>query len=295
LRYKGQNKHRGLTRRAYLLDTGFDPPLLHKINKKGMKFKFNKKGIYSGRWFFPKRCFSGFKVAESFYFDPRPTISTNIVFLAMLVGWSLMAWFGAAWWAYVLLMPGLVWGWGEVYLHLPLDSGIDDSEWRDWGFGWYSDDSEWIPESFMWAKGSRTRFIALPWSLNWYRTSYLMMGRKWFDEVLKTTDETFSDEFKSNRWRIEVPYRYVLKDGTVQDVTATVMVSESEWRRLFFFPRMKWWRLVRRMIDVEFSAEVVEGVGDWKGGTTRCSYELLHGESELDCLRRMERERKFKR
>lgn len=48
-----------------------------------------------------------------------------------------------------------------------------------------------------------------------------------------------------------------------------------------------------RAIDVQFSDEVGERTGSWKGGTIGCGYNMLPGESPLDTLRRMEAERKF--
>lgn len=84
------------------------------------------------------------------------------------------------------------------------------------------------------------------------------------------------------------PYRYVLLNGTVQERTATIKVESRRWAR----PWLPWNRL-DRYIDVEFSDEVGERTGSWKGGTLGCGYNMLPNESPLDCLRRMERERKF--
>ena len=84
------------------------------------------------------------------------------------------------------------------------------------------------------------------------------------------------------------PYRYVLKNGTVQERTATIQVESRLWTR-------RWipWRLLRRSIDVRFSDEVGERTGSWKGGTIGCGYDLNPGETARECLRRMELERKF--
>jgi hypothetical protein len=89
------------------------------------------------------------------------------------------------------------------------------------------------------------------------------------------------------RWKKDLPYRYVLRSGTVQERTATIGVSEREyrWRWFMWLPRP---RMVKRTID-----QVGERSGSWKGGCLGCSYELRPGETPDDCLRRMERERKF--
>ena len=85
------------------------------------------------------------------------------------------------------------------------------------------------------------------------------------------------------------PYRYVLQSGEVQDRTAAVYVE----RRV---RALRWVPFIRRAsyaISVEFNDEVGERSGSWKGGCTGCGYELRPDETPRECLKRMERERKF--
>ena len=85
------------------------------------------------------------------------------------------------------------------------------------------------------------------------------------------------------------PYTYRLKKGIVQERTATCTIEKRKWHR-------KWFPFLTRtsqVIDVEFSDEVGERSGTWKGGTLGCSYEMLPGETVESCLRRMEKERDF--
>lgn len=49
----------------------------------------------------------------------------------------------------------------------------------------------------------------------------------------------------------------------------------------------------RRVIEIEFDGEVGERTGSWKGGTIGCSYKMQEDKTIEQCLRRMERERKF--
>jgi hypothetical protein len=87
----------------------------------------------------------------------------------------------------------------------------------------------------------------------------------------------------------QYPYTYTLKNGTVQSRTATCTIERRRWHR-------KWFPLLTRestVIDVEFSDEVGERSGSWKGGTIGCSYEIQADETVYDCLKRMEKERKF--
>ena len=84
------------------------------------------------------------------------------------------------------------------------------------------------------------------------------------------------------------PFRYVLVRGVVQERRATIQVERRTWTR----PWLPW-KQVSTYIDVSFNDEVGERSGSWKGGTIGCSYDMKPGETPLDTLRRMERERKF--
>ena len=84
------------------------------------------------------------------------------------------------------------------------------------------------------------------------------------------------------------PYVYLLRNRELQHRTATIYPEERRWWR-------PWppFRMVRKSINVDFSDEVGERTGSWKGGTTGCGYDMRRGERPLDTLRRMERERVF--
>lgn len=134
--------------------------------------------------------------------------------------------------------------------------------------------------------GAKTKVINLPW--DWgsnYRhdvldaSGKLVPVRSWRDEDVLAHKTTH-------------PYRYVLKDGTVQDRTAEIHVEEREWRWRWL-QWSPWPRILKRSICVTFSGEVGERTGSWKGGCTGCSYEMKPGETPLETLRRMERERTF--
>jgi len=84
------------------------------------------------------------------------------------------------------------------------------------------------------------------------------------------------------------PYTYTLCSGEVQKCIATIKAESRLWTR----PWLPFKRL-SQSIDVEFSSEVGERSGSWKGGCTGCGYKMLPGEVPVDTLRRMERERKF--
>lgn len=160
--------------------------------------------------------------------------------------------------------------------------------------------------SFHWNQWRK--YYEFPWSYDWHRTSYLLADGSWLHEWRsdrpsvnrKAPHKTNHDHYQhilgqreGREWSRELPYSYVLKNGTVQQVIATIKVRESERRRRF----LRWTRLgakTTRSIDVSFSGEVGEGAGSWKGGTIGCGYAMEQCETPEACLRRMERERKFR-
>lgn len=115
--------------------------------------------------------------------------------------------------------------------------------------------------------------------------------KTWIHSTKEDRKEFYKDEWKEpNIVFIETHPYTDLYDGTV--VNATIRVEEMEWRPV----SMQWTSLfskIRKSIEIEFDKEVGVRKGSWKGGCIGCSYELLPNETPLECLRRMESERKF--
>jgi hypothetical protein len=143
--------------------------------------------------------------------------------------------------------------------------------------------------------GSKWWAFYAPWSWQWHRTSALRKDGTWETENRKFSEKQFyNDEKWAGILFYEThPYSYVLNSGEVQNVNATIKVEEREWRLHWFhwLPISK----KRKIIDVEFDNEVGEGIYSWKGGTIGCDYEMKPKESPFECLKRMEKERKFTR
>lgn len=144
----------------------------------------------------------------------------------------------------------------------------------------------------------RTHCIHFPWQLDWFKTEILSHDRnavwcevaghkaKFLDgyEIRKAAEKSVSKVYD---------YVYALKNGTVQKAKATVHVSRMTHRA-------RWWPIipierVSMSIWADFSSELGEGTGSWKGGVTGCGYTLRPDETPEQCLRRMEAERKFDR
>ena len=142
-------------------------------------------------------------------------------------------------------------------------------------------------------RGDPRMHIDLPWALHFHKRWELVegdsyaKGRQCWVEVPKPLNHGRL----ATKWT--APYRYVRRSGEVQERTATYYAERWEhrynWLRWFPFPRR-----IRTSISGEFSDEVGEGTGSWKGGTTGCGYDIRGGETPFDCLQRMERERVFR-
>lgn len=137
--------------------------------------------------------------------------------------------------------------------------------------------------------GNKRKFIHLPWSWEHCDERHMVQvdGGGW-EPCLEEWDKGGPDRRKI--W--EFPYSYMLRNGEIQEVTAKVYVERREWRRKCFW-YIPWFALKRQSICVEFSAEVGERAGSWKGGCIGCGYDMRPGESARDTLLRMERERRF--
>lgn len=117
------------------------------------------------------------------------------------------------------------------------------------------------------------------------------------NEAGQFVPEKRNEKYEAADGRKTESFPYVYNNGgEIQNVTATVYVDRMEWR----------WRITHRLpfkigpkkvstsICVSFSEAIGAGVHTWKGGTTGCGYEMLPGETALQTLRRMERERVFR-
>jgi len=154
-----------------------------------------------------------------------------------------------------------------------------------YGFSFFGD-MLWIYTGKSTSHKGKWITITMPWAWKHVRHSYLRIdGTRHHDavqgdyEAPEDTRQTFS-------------YTYTRRSGEVQDRTATINGEEREWR-LHYCPWLPWPRKLVRSININFSDEVGERSGSWKGGTIGCGWDWKHGETQEQSLRRMERERKL--
>jgi hypothetical protein len=130
--------------------------------------------------------------------------------------------------------------------------------------------------------GQRRKSFDLPWFPVTLRYEKMLPNGAWGD--------VFDRDAKP--YQEQHPYTYTLRSGEVQECIATI----SKRRHVLTyaaFKRLGWPRWIKESIDVEFSDEVGERSGSWKGGTIGCGYDLRPDETMGAALRRMERERRF--
>ncbi len=180
-----------------------------------------------------------------------------------------------------------------IYLHLPtspLARGDGCMHDKEPVYGFYT-----IDNSVVWRWGLGY------WSWNWpffsfnhYSTEVLSLDfkRAWIEYATERGDWSARHAVRERVERevgAKADYFYTLKSGAVQNRVAFYHVDRMVWRRKW----VPFLTMTKTCIWVRFSEEIGERAGSWKGGTTGCGYRIKRGETALECLRRMEQERKF--
>lgn len=92
--------------------------------------------------------------------------------------------------------------------------------------------------------------------------------------------------------RVNKHYTKYIDSYDGSEIDCEYWKESREWRPKW----LTWTKLFadkHEYIEINFKQEVGPGKGSWKGGVMGCSYNLLPGETPEECIRRMERERKF--
>lgn len=116
----------------------------------------------------------------------------------------------------------------------------------------------------------------------------LMPDGSWLTDDRSAGIDTIEIRRENKQWFEVHPYLYFTRHGNNQSCSAKIWVEERSWLHI---PTGK--TKIKRDIEVEFSEELGTEAGSWEGGCIGCSYEMLPGETPLQTLRRMEKERSF--
>ena len=186
-------------------------------------------------------------------------------------------------------------GWGKFMFYLPFKTRLEEGcNMPRYGFAIHSD-TFWAYKGGDYKDGQcQNQWIS--WYLPFF--SYTFDGHWIYSKKAEWVQMRFnhkdgrpdSYEFrKADALNYVYPYTYKLKNGTIQERWATCTIERRKWHR-------KWFPFLTKestVIDIEFSDEVGERSGTWKGGTVGCTYELKPDETVYECLKRMESERNF--
>lgn len=239
--------------------------------------------------FYPKFN-SSFFIEKAGYFDERPCINTSITQLIVL---TLLPFLIFKSFYFIILLPCILFGWGRLYINLPIKTGIQDCDSAAWGIN-YHDDKLWIyiGGAGNFEGGRKWKTITMPWDYKWYRTSLLLKDQKsWVTETKNNALDFYKDQWNNPDVVFIETYPYIDSyDGT--EVEATIRVREMEWRQRWLY----WTSLankVKKQIDITFNKEVGKNKGSWKGGVIGCSFTIEENETPEQCLKRMEQTREF--
>lgn len=166
-----------------------------------------------------------------------------------------------------------------------------------WFYPW-TDEHESRSDHPWWKKPYCWHF---PWTFDHHLTEVLehkanlpgLQKPIWNDSGKKFL-ESYDERKKAEASVTEIyDYEYRLKNGEIQNRKASVFVVRMTWRA-------RWYPIIPikktlTSIDVAFDDELGEGTGSWKGGTIGCGWDMEPGETPVETLRRMEKERVFGR
>ena len=195
------------------------------------------------------------------YFDNRPRINLNLIFFSL-----------------TLILPFR-------------NKWTDECDAPKWGISIHNN-TFWVYRggNGNWNGGNKWWTWDIPFiTTEWVRTSVLLKDDTWEHETKGNRKEFYENEWKQKQksWSYDFIDSY---DGEV--IPTTIYVEEREWRPKW----LMWTRLFAktiRKIDIHFLKECGKRKGSFKGGVLGCGYELLPNEEPLDCLKRMEKERKL--
>lgn len=233
---------------------------------------FRKKPYLSdcpNRWFeFNPSFDSGFFLNKWGYFDERPLLGITIT---QIISFFLLFYSP-------IFLPLTLFGWGKLYLKLPIRTGVQECESPCWGFWISSEGIFWIytggngigPGS---GECSRTSIsIKMPWFLEWYRTSILLEDGSWETEMENDRKGFWRSDWDNRKWKMRIT-----QNGS--GLTGLAKVSEMEWRRKWL-KHLPIFNYTRRWIEIDFDDKV-------QSKDLRCSFEIGGSEDFVGELERI--------
>lgn len=230
--------------------------------------------------FYPE--FKGeFIIEKAGYYDERPVLTTTVTQLLAVFAIPILCYFSLY---ALLLLPLVFYGFGFIFINLPIKTGVNECESDRYGFVFH-DNLIFIHY------GSKIKTLSFPWDKVWISDKYLMDdGSLFAQNVHKRLDWAEDKEcvkVGSHDWLLKnvrkYPFDYVDFDGDI--VKATAFLEVKEWR----YKILKWtslFSIVKKYLNVHFEKEVGKNKGSFKGCLTSCSVLIRGSETVEDCLKR---------
>ena len=164
-------------------------------------------------------------------------------------------------------------GWGFFIIYFPWKNnkpevayGEINNEQPKYGFTIYNEQG--ISELNMYW-GMHRKTYEFPWSIQFYKHTVMKDG-----SMVEQGSHFSGKHIEPDI--VKLPFRYIRKDGLVQQAVAHCFIEQREWRR-------KWLKFttlfnrINRTVDIEFKdesgnyKEIGNSSNNWKGGTIGCS------------------------
>lgn len=184
--------------------------------------------------------------------------------------------------------------WGEFHVTLPIKTKLHEgSDMPKYGFITFDNTVMFYGggqyDESMGQMCGNCKVWDIPWISYVFEGHWILDKNNAWQEVGKKKLPDSWDFRETDAYSETHDYTYTLKSGEVQHRKAKCTVENRRWHRKW----LPWVKMERRVIEIEFDGEVGERTGSWKGGTIGCSYKMQEDKTIEQCLRRMERERKF--
>jgi hypothetical protein len=128
--------------------------------------------------FYPKFTKPGFRISPASYFDTRAMLNTDVSILISIIGVFITGFHLIS----LIWIVSIFFGWGDLYVHFPIRSKIDECEYPEYGYYIYGE-GKWNVNSIWWCWKRKKYCFYMPWSWDWVRTSHLKKDGTWEHET----------------------------------------------------------------------------------------------------------------
>lgn len=173
---------------------------------------------------------------------------------------------------------------GAFYLTLPLNPKIK----TEFGHDGPSYGITYHNKSFLVYSGRKCKMVEMPYAYTWIRTSLLLNDNTWEHETKGNHKNFYEKEWIDRQWQITIPYKHKTSNEGDIDVDITCHITEREWRQRW----LKWTKIganIKKSLEVEFSDEVGEMRGSYKGGVLGTGFDITKTGKIEDGLKIMEK------